>query len=195
MTKSKRQSKKPLQRSYNNYLLPEEYFTSLDSLPTNIANLYPAVRDLFPITDRKCLRELGYYKRQLSLYYECTKISPHFFELPPPKARLPLAYQDLSPKYRRHFPIDPNNIHDNTQKILEKLREEYTFKNLPNNYYQQEAIDFIDDISSIYKFNQPLSPEIMTVNPTEKPDLPNDPQLITKYSILTPITSTKTLTE
>ncbi|CAG8734979.1 2438_t:CDS:2, partial [Ambispora leptoticha] len=35
--------------------LPKEYIANLDPLPTNLANLHPAVRDLFPITDRNAL--------------------------------------------------------------------------------------------------------------------------------------------
>ncbi|CAG8675339.1 11339_t:CDS:2, partial [Ambispora leptoticha] len=72
--------------------LPEEYFANLDLLPTNLANLHLAVRDLFLITDRKCLKDLGKYRRKLSQYYEVKTISPNYFDLPPPKTRLPLAY-------------------------------------------------------------------------------------------------------
>ncbi|CAG8764733.1 2864_t:CDS:2, partial [Ambispora leptoticha] len=54
---------------------------------------------------------------------------------------------------------------------------------------------FILDIGQNYKVNLPLSPEIMTANLTEKPDLPENPEQITDYSILTPNISTKTLTE
>ncbi|CAG8681450.1 13941_t:CDS:2 [Ambispora leptoticha] len=68
--------------------LPEKYFANLDLLPTNLANLHLAVRDLFPSTDRKCLRELDNYKRKLSQYYEVKTISPDYFDLPQPKVRL-----------------------------------------------------------------------------------------------------------
>ncbi|CAG8588099.1 14652_t:CDS:2 [Ambispora leptoticha] len=105
-------------------------------LLTNLANLHPAVRDLFPITDRKCLRELDNYKRKLSQYYEMKTIPPNYFDLPPPKVHLPLAYQDLSHKYRSYFSLDPNNCYGKSQRIIEELREEYSFKNLPNDYYQ-----------------------------------------------------------
>ena len=100
------------------------------------------------------------------------------------------------------------------------LREEYFFERLPNDYFvakphlprdtskirtidnftypiteKLEAKKFIQQIKPWYKFSLPLPLYIMSVNPTDKPDLPEDPQQITQYNLTLPITTPKALVE
>jgi hypothetical protein len=81
-----------LHRIYNFDQLPEKYFETLDPIPSSIHELYPAIIDLFPITERSQLNNLAYFKKKLQDYYTCDSIPSSFFDLPSPKKPLPLAY-------------------------------------------------------------------------------------------------------
>src|SRR6185295_16129384 len=176
-----------LHRLYNFDQLPEKYFVTLDPVPKSIHELHPEVKDLFPITQRNQLNNLAYYKKKLQDYYTCDSIPSSYFDLPPPKKPLPLAYQDLSSKYRLYFPIDLQDPDTDLTQIIQLLREEFTFRNLPNDYIKvkpslpkntnkirtpdiftflitenQLAKKFIDQITPVYKFSLPLPPNIMT---------------------------------
>ena len=86
--------------------LPAEYFAKLEPLPTDLSKLHIAVKGYFPITNRNALQNLAFYRRRLQDYYDCTTIPSNYFNLPPPRQPLSLVYQDLSSKYRLHFPIN-----------------------------------------------------------------------------------------
>jgi hypothetical protein len=200
--------------------LPEEYFIKLEPLPTEVSKLNPAVKGLFPITSRSALQNLAFYRKRLQDWYDCTTIPSNYFNLPPPRQPLPLAYQDLSCKYKLHFPIDMQDPDTDLPDLVQWLREDYYFKNIPNDYFkvkptlpknlekiqtpdtfifpiQEDAIAkrFVEQISPVYKFSFPLPPNIMTANPTDKPWLPEDPQQINDYNITTPIISRKQLVD
>ena len=194
-----------LHRVYKFDKLPDAYFTALEPLPNKPENLNPEVKHLFPITDRGQLRDLTYLTRKLRNYYIFNRIPTSYFDLPPPKKALPAAYQDLEHKYRVHFPIDPQNPETNFTAIMQLLREDYYFQSLPNDYIvakpylpkdpskintgivtyeypitdKEQAKRFVALMSQRYKFSLPLPPNIMTANPTEKPELPEDPKQIT----------------
>ncbi|CAG8847706.1 36662_t:CDS:2, partial [Gigaspora margarita] len=98
------------------------------------------------------------------------------------------------------------------------LRKKYEFKQLPNDYIlarpfipndpakiktdliytypitdKQLAITFLTEIKRRYKFRLPLPRSIMTVNPTDKPELPRKTEDIPDFNITIPITSPKQL--
>ncbi|CAG8779282.1 1508_t:CDS:1, partial [Racocetra fulgida] len=55
------------------------------------------------------------------------------------------------------------------------------------------AKDFIKQISTRYAFSIPLPPHYMIVNPTKKPDLPQNLRQIKDFNLTTPITSARQL--
>ena len=118
------------------------------------------------------------------------------------------------------FPIDLSRTNLSIKDISEKLKEDYYFKMILNDYFVQkprlpidtkrivtktsyiypieskeEAQKFIEEIKTKYSYNIPLLPNIMTVNPTEKPDLPWDYREIQEHNLTIPITSKKALVE
>ena len=167
-------------------------------MPLNPADLNTETRKFFPITDRRDLRNVLFYKRILADYYRCKgKLPEEYFRLLKKKKPLSLTLQELSWKYKEMFPIDLSRTNLSIKDISEKLKEDYYFKMIPNDYFVQkprlpmdtkrivtktsyiypieskeEAQKFIEEIKTKYSYNIPLPPNIMTVNPTEKPDLP-----------------------
>lgn len=100
------------------------------------------------------------------------------------------------------------------------LRKKYEFRRLPNDYIlarpfipndpskiktdltytypindKQLAITFLHDIKCRYKFRLPLPCNIMTVNPTDKPELPRKVEEISDFNITIPITTPKQLVD
>jgi hypothetical protein len=200
--------------------LPDTFFEKLDPLPMEPEELHPTIRDLFPITDRKALQNLAYYKKKLRDFYEVTTIPKNFFDLPKPKQPLPSTYQELNHAVRNIFPLDRNNPEMPILKAVTILKEYYTFRYLPNDFLKprpklptdphkiktlssftypirddETAKEFLNQIKFNYNFNLPLPIEIMEANPTEKPRLPQNPEDITQYNITIPITTPKQLTE
>ncbi|RIB19174.1 hypothetical protein C2G38_2307854 [Gigaspora rosea] len=187
-----------LRKVYTFAQLPDEYFTELEPLPDNPWELREEVKGLFPIIDRKDLRKVYGYKQRLAEYYKWEgDLSEFYFRLPKKKIPLPLTLQELNHKYKAMFPIDLTRSNKTIKEISDMLRETYFFKFIPNDFFiqkprlprdvkriitqskynfpiedKEEAIRFIEEISVRYNFTIPLPSDIMTVNPTEKPELP-----------------------
>ena len=100
------------------------------------------------------------------------------------------------------------------------FREYYKFKAIPNDFFKQKPIlpkqsqdikirteymypitddiiakEFLIAASSKYKIIFPISPEIMTANPTDKPRLPSNPDEIEDFNLTIPISSTRQLVD
>ncbi|CAG8667028.1 2476_t:CDS:2, partial [Paraglomus occultum] len=192
--------------------LPPTYFIELPPLPHDINDLDYSIKHLFPITERRELGKLAYYRKRLQEVYSCDKIPDHFFNLPPPmpeKPALPPAYQDIeNPQLRACFPIDRANQDTNMQDIVTRLREYYAFQNIPNDYFLVKpslpkdpsriktqntyTYPITDDTEAATFIHEEL---IMTANPTNKPRLPTDPKMITEVNLTIPIDTPKRITE
>jgi hypothetical protein len=104
--------------------------------------------------------------------------------------------------------------------IIAEMREFYKFKLLPNDYFSvrlplpsdtskiktktkftfpikddQEAKEFLKQVTPYYKIKLPLPQHIMQANPTDKPALPSFDQVIEEVTVPFPIQTTKQLAE
>ena len=70
-----------------------------------------------------------------------------------------------------------------------KIRTEYMYPITDDNI----AKEFLTAASSKYKITFPISPEIMTANPTDKPRLPSNSDEIQDFNLTIPISSTRQL--
>ncbi|CAG8677498.1 21475_t:CDS:1 [Gigaspora margarita] len=118
------------------------------------------------------------------------------------------------------LPTGPDALSQDFSDIVGMLREKYKFRRLPNDYIlarpfipnnpakiktdliytypitdKQLAITFLTEIKHRYKFRLPLSRSIMTVNLTNKPELPRKAKDITDFNITISITSPKQLVD
>ncbi|RIB05055.1 hypothetical protein C2G38_2281912 [Gigaspora rosea] len=210
-----------LRKVYTFAQLLDEYFTELEPLPDNPWKLHEEVKGLFPIIDRKDLRKVYGYKQRLAEHYKWEGDLPEsYFRLPEKKIPLPLTPQELNHKYRAMFSIDLTRSNKTIKEISDMLRETYFFKFIPSDFFiqkprlprdvkriitqskynfmiedKEEAIRFIEEISVKYNFTIPLPSDIMTINPTEKPELPWDPREVKEFSLTIPITSTGQLVD
>jgi len=186
-------------------------------LPESFNDLHPIVRKLFPITDPSELAHLSEYRKQLQAYYTFNKIPPQYFDLPPEKEKLPSTPQALNSAVKHLFPCAPKNDME-LRYLIAKLREHYTFRRLPNDYFKTRtklpedpksiktkltytypitdknlAKEFLAEIREKYRFNIPLPAHYITANPTDKPELPTDHTLVTKVKLTIPITTPRAL--
>ena len=208
-----------LRKIYNFEQLPDTYFDLPNTpLPERLEDLHPAVRDLFPITDWSTLKRLSEYRQQLQNYYKLEeKIPPQYFELPAGKEKLPHTPQALNSATRHLFPCAPQS-EEEFKQLITTLREHYSFKRLPSDYFKhrrklpsdptsietkltftfpisdtQLAIEFLNEIKDRYQFNIPLPLHYMTCNPTDKPTLPAKHEDVTLCNITIPIRSPRIL--
>jgi hypothetical protein len=201
--------------------LPEEYFVKLPPLPPHYKELTPSLRQYFPIKHRAALPYIPEYKRKLADYYKIDdRIPDTYFDLPPKRKPLPSTYQELNPRVRSFFPFNPAISDIPLAEVVATLREYYTFKLLPNDYFStklplpsdtnkiktvsqfsfpitsdQEARKFLKQITPYYKFRLPLPEYIMQANPTDKPMLPKIDQIMEEFNIPIPIETPKDLVE
>jgi hypothetical protein len=116
-----------LRRYYSFTLLPDSYFVTLPLLPDSPKNLPKDLSHLFPIKDRKHLKELGQRIRELKKRFTVpSKIPISYFNLPPPKVPLPLSPDLLDEEFAHMFPLDTSE-HKITD-VVHNLREKYYFK-------------------------------------------------------------------
>jgi hypothetical protein len=200
--------------------LNDSYFANpIIPLPNNPTDLNEETRAMFPITSRSELPYLAEYRQKLRKYYDFDRIPSNYFNLPPTREPLPSTPQNLNSAVRYLFPCNPKDSTD-FKRYVNILREHYSFHKIPNDYFIQKkplpkepnqiktsitysfpitdyhlAKEFLAEIQDTYKFNIPLPLEYMTVNPTNKPQLPIDPILITELNLTLPITSPKILVE
>lgn len=170
---------------------------------------------------RSALPHIGEYKKVLADYYEIEdKIPEVYFDLPSKKKPFPSTYQELNHAVRRFFPFNPTTSRILLSEVVAELREYYTFKLLPNDYFSvrfplpketdriktltqftfpitddQEAKEFIKQITPYYRFKLPLPEHIMQANPTNKPALPEIDQIMEDFNFTFPIATPKQLTE
>src|SRR5260364_71251 len=116
--------------------LPDTYFAKLPPLPSHYNELVPCLRKYFPIQHRSALPHIGEYKKALADYYKIEdKIPEVYFDLPPKKKPLPSTYQELNHTVRGFFLSTPTTSRTLLSEVIAKLREYYTFKLLPNDYF------------------------------------------------------------
>ena len=118
--------------------------TTSNKVFSNPSQLISELQNLFPITDRKCLRDLAYYRRRLEEYYKVSRIHDSYFNLAPSKPALPLIPQDLNSKVQYLFPINLAIAKMNIREIAQILREHYHFKYIPNDFFKQKPKLLID---------------------------------------------------
>ena len=148
------------------------------------------------------------------------RIPTSYFNLPKPKELLPLAYQELNSRVRCLFPLDLSELNIPLSEVMKRLREHYSFKQIPNDFFKPkpklpldtskiktnttfsypienatEAMRFVQETRPYYQYNLPLPTTIMVANPTNKPWLPEDPSLIEDFNLILPITSPKLVEE
>ena len=105
-------------------------------------------------------------------------------------------------------------------QIVKLLREYYTFKQIPNNFFKPkpklptdiskiktntifsypidnniEVARFVQETKHYYRYSISLSNTIITVNLTNKPWLPDNPEQIEDFNLILPIISHKQLVE
>ena len=207
-----------LRLAYTFTLIPESYFNDTRILlPDSPSLLTESLKDLFPITSFAELKSLSKYKEKLQESYIVYRIPDTYFDLPPPKPRLPCTLQELSPRLREIFPFLLRDAED-FKRHMRLLKENYTFSRLPNDYIIQKrrlpldpnklqleskytfpitekaiAHTFINEIPTTYQIPMLFPPAYMTVNPTELPDLPEDHMQVDKVNLTIPITTPKQL--
>ena len=200
--------------------LPNNYFENpLEELPDNPEQLRAEVKDLFPITDRSRLPFLAEYRKKLMKFYDVERMPSLYFNLPPAKPKLPSTPQELNSAIRAWFPCNPVDDTD-FRHYIEILREHYSFRRVPTDYFIQKkplpvdpiqvkvegtysfpitdtskAKEFLAEIHANYKYTIPLPIQYMTANPTEKPNLPEEHENVTLVNITVPITSPKQLVD
>ncbi|RIB25824.1 hypothetical protein C2G38_2165080 [Gigaspora rosea] len=146
-------------------------FVPLERLSEDPAELKYNLGKLFPVKDRKKLKEVIEMKRCLAEYYTWDgKLPESYFDLPEKKRPLPTTPQELSSRFREFFPID---LAKNTI----------------------EATKFIEEAGLRYSISYPIPREIMTANPTDKPTLPLDHNEIKEFNLTVLIAMTKQLVE
>ncbi|CAG8785233.1 5001_t:CDS:1 [Dentiscutata erythropus] len=204
-----------LRKVFNFEILPESYFDEQrKQLLENSKELIPAVAQYILITERVKLVNLREYRRILNRYYVLDKKLPEaYFNLPPSKPNLPATSQELNKKIKYMFPFYPYN-QDHFRKYVNILRKYYTFKRVPNNFIiakrrlpqnpknlylkttftfpinsKEKALNFIQEIPKEYNIPSAFTPEYMSVNPTEKPNLLQDYKEIEGFKIIIPMTS------
>ncbi|CAG8834174.1 24252_t:CDS:1, partial [Gigaspora margarita] len=180
--------------------LPSSYFyDNKEPLPLDPSDLINTFKGQFPITDYDPLSHLLELRTSLKKYYHFTCIPPLYFDLPVPERKDPLllTLQELPPNLCQLFPLDPMLSPRDFSDIMGMLREKYEFRRLPNDYIlarpfipndpakiktdliytypitnKQLAITFLTEIKRRYKFRLLLLHSIMTVNLTDKLELP-----------------------
>lgn len=198
--------------------LPDAYINDKHiPLPANPNLLNSNTKKFFPITSRKDLKNLKTYKEELKKFYYFSTIPPSYFDLPPPKQPLPSTPQELRPRLREIFPFFPKDEED-FKTHIRLLREDYFFQTLPNDYIiskkklpldptqlklktlftypiqdKQTALDFIEEIPHYFKIPDPLPLEYVSINYTNKLDLPTDLEKITEVNLTLPISTSKEL--
>ncbi|RIB12385.1 hypothetical protein C2G38_2200825 [Gigaspora rosea] len=194
---------------------------SLKRLPEDPAELKYDLGKLFPVKDRKKLKEVIRMKRSLAEYYTWEgKLPETYFKLPEKKLPLPTTPQDLSSRFREFFPIDLAKSEKSMREVVDMLRKDYYFKVIPNDYFIQkrrlprepskiqinttyvypiedpiQAKKFIEEASLKYNIVYPILMQIMLVNSTDKPTLPIDPNKVKEVNLTVPIMTVKQLVE
>ncbi|RIB24969.1 hypothetical protein C2G38_2167209 [Gigaspora rosea] len=210
-----------MRKVYEFSYLPEEIFVPLERLPEDPAELKYNLGKLFPVKDRKKLKEIIKMKKYLAEYYIWDRKLPKlYFDLPAKKRPLPTTPQELSSRFCEFFPIDLAKSEKTIREVVDMLREDYHFQVILNNYFIQkrrlprdpsriqtnttfiypiedtiEATKFIEEAGLRYSISYPILRKIMTANPTDKPTLPLDHNEIKEFNLTVPIATTKQLVE
>jgi len=189
-----------LRHYYSFTQLPESYFVTLPPLPDDPKDLPEKLTHLFPIKERKVLKELGQRIRELkNLFIVPSKIPDSYFDLPPPKIPLPSSYEFLDKEFLYMFPLDTTEYR--IRDVVRDLRKKYFFKQLPENFFKEkrplprdpllvknlsnhiltipttnkeDTQQLINLLKQNYRFFLPLGPQWVapSVSQTNKPKLP-----------------------
>ncbi|CAG8652606.1 45231_t:CDS:2, partial [Gigaspora margarita] len=193
---------------------------SPDLIPEHITEFLPFA---LPITNHyNTLSHLSELRASLKEHYHFIRIPPLYSDLlvPEKKDLLPLTLQKLPLNLHWLFPLDPILSPRDFSDMVGILREKYEFRRLPNSYIlarpfipndpskikmdliyiypisnKQLAITFLTKIKRRYKFRLLLPCSIITINPTDKPELPRKVKDIYDFSITTSITTLKQLVD
>src|SRR6185369_4566153 len=94
-------------RSYFKFIqLPDNYILTKPPLPKDPNNLSETYQNFFPVRKRSQLPKLKEAIDSLKIEYLVpSKLPDEFFELPPPKLKLPGDYRDLPYHLSQMFPI------------------------------------------------------------------------------------------
>ncbi|CAG8789207.1 16169_t:CDS:2, partial [Gigaspora rosea] len=160
-------------------------------LPVLLEDLRKKVRKFFPITECKDLQDIPKFRTMLKKYYKVDRISDNYFVLPPEKPWLLPTFQELNSATREFFPCSSEN-NTKFRKLLNKLREHYKFDRIPKDYFIQKRR--LSEKPQ-YRVVIPLPLNYMSINPTDKEQLPEDLEEIDKANITIPIRSAKMLIE
>jgi len=203
-----------LRKIYNFDNLPDSYFArQLTPLPSDPKNLHHSLKDKFPIRYERQLAQLSRYRSMLKQYYTFDRMPPSYFDLPEPKPFLPTTPQELDHRIRNMFPFTPVDAED-FKRHVETLRTYYRFKRIPNDFItpksrlpedpkkvktelvyefpienKEMAQHFISEIKNRYIIPIPMPENYMTVNHSDKPLLPNDPNDVKHVNLTVPIRS------
>jgi len=133
-----------LRQYYDFDRLPESYFVPKPVLPENWQNLRSEVRNLFPITDPRKLKNLNAIRFQLKAYYQIPeKLPDYYFNLPIKKSQkpnLPENPEDISLNCNKYLPWKRGGTEDYSFKdLIRELGTHYNFEKLPENYFYQRT--------------------------------------------------------
>jgi hypothetical protein len=185
--------------------LPESYFVRKLELPIDPANLKDKYRRNFPLTERNQLRGLEHLVDEMREDYKIEgKLPESYFELPPPKEKLPNDYRDLPDDLGAWLPVTDDI--ESIRKVSKKLREKYAFIRLPNDYIirrkplppahwfaesqgmvlpitdQNEANIFLPKLEKNYLFRLPLGKDWISEEIVQqiRPNLPSEFEKVRK---------------
>ena len=170
-----------LKKFYKFDKLPESYFVKKPDLPINPTDLPDNFKKIFPLTNRAQLVDVSRYTSELhDKFYFKGSLPDSYFNLPPPKKKLPSDYRELPSELSYLFPV--LDTPEDLKKAAKTLREaDYAFRRIPNDFIihrknlppahwfienqettlpiteQDEVAPFLLNLSKLYKFNLPLN--------------------------------------
>jgi hypothetical protein len=191
--------------------MSNKYIISKTPLPNNPEDLQDSHKDFFPVRSRIQLTKLKEAVNALKEdYLVPSKLPDEYFNLPPPKIRLPGDFRDLPLHLSQMFPIldSPEEL----KKAVKILRDnDYALTKIPKDYIiqkrilppaywfsennertlpitdQQEADTFISDLRTKFRFSLPLSKEWISedLSQDSRSPLPNDlNQILQEFNLL-----------
>jgi hypothetical protein len=180
--------------------MPSNYISTKSPLPNSPENLQENYKNFFPIRKRSQLANLKEAIDSLKVdYFVPSRLPDDYFDLPPPKFKLPGDYRDLPFHLSQMFPVldsredlikAANTLRENDYAVI-KIPKDYIIQKriLPPAHWfaennertlpitdQLEADNLINELKLKYFFSLPLNNEWISENliQNSKPPLPND---------------------
>ncbi|CAG8746849.1 37595_t:CDS:2 [Gigaspora margarita] len=189
------------------------------NLPENPNELVDKLKKFFSIKKVTELQYLGEYKRKLLKFYSFDRMPPSYFQLSLSKPQLPNTLQELKSATRKIFSCNPKNSTD-FRNYVNILRKHYIFRKISRDYFKQKdrlpekpeevqthlrydfqisdknlAKEFLAEIQDRFRFTIPLPKSYISMNLTDKPELPQDANEISQLNLTISISSPKILVE